>query len=194
MSIWQTETRQRDVWTGFDFFKLRPARINRVKYFGLCSFWAVLFFAAIALANSADFITSTNFKLSQILLYIIVILLFISVIINSILLKIRRLHDFNFSGWWILLLLVPLIGQIWPLFILLLPGDERKNKYGEQPKRAALPYKLLSFIGPILSLVLIVLITSNFSSSTELSSWKSASITHHFEKPPNIQKFLDPGL
>ena len=45
----------------------------------------------------------------------------------------RRIHDLGFSGWWQLLFISP----ICPFFILVLmviKGEESKNKYGDPPK------------------------------------------------------------
>lgn len=42
-------------------------------------------------------------------------------------LKVRRLHDSNHSGWWILLYLIPLIGAIWFFILMLLPT--RPNRW-----------------------------------------------------------------
>lgn len=39
----------------------------------------------------------------------------------------RRLHDSNHSGWWILVNILPLIGQLWFIILLLLPS--RQNRY-----------------------------------------------------------------
>jgi uncharacterized membrane protein YhaH (DUF805 family) len=45
--------------------------------------------------------------------------------------SVRRLHDRNKSGWWVLLYFVPVIGQIW-LFLELgvLAGTPGPNRYG----------------------------------------------------------------
>ena len=45
---------------------------------------------------------------------------------------VRRLHDTNKSGWFVILFLIPLIGLI-VLVFLILPGDKGKNKYGLNP-------------------------------------------------------------
>lgn len=47
---------------------------------------------------------------------------------------VKRCHDRGKSGWWCLLLLIPVIGFLWWLIDLgLLAGDEVKNEYGEVP-------------------------------------------------------------
>ena len=45
----------------------------------------------------------------------------------SIVLAIKRLHDFNESGWWSFFIFVPFGG----LYILLNPGTKGANKYSE---------------------------------------------------------------
>jgi uncharacterized membrane protein YhaH (DUF805 family) len=52
-------------------------------------------------------------------------------IIPSILVDIKRWHDRDKSGWWMLIVLVPIIGWIW-FFIELgfLKGTEGPNRFG----------------------------------------------------------------
>ncbi len=46
---------------------------------------------------------------------------------------IRRLHDINKSGWFILLILIP-FGSLVILIFSLLPSDEDMNRYGVLPE------------------------------------------------------------
>jgi uncharacterized membrane protein YhaH (DUF805 family) len=54
----------------------------------------------------------------------------LSGIINLIFLGVRRLNDFNYSGWWMFLVLIPLIGLILFLILAFIPGTNHRNKYG----------------------------------------------------------------
>ena len=47
---------------------------------------------------------------------------------------VRRMHDIGKSGWWGLIIFIPIIGSIW--FFILLCTDSQKgtNEYGESPK------------------------------------------------------------
>jgi hypothetical protein len=47
---------------------------------------------------------------------------------------VRRLHDTGRSGWWILINLIPVIGNIWVLVLTLLKGRQGSNRYGLAPK------------------------------------------------------------
>ena len=46
---------------------------------------------------------------------------------------VRRCHDLGFTGWLLLLSLVPLVGWLFGLVLLVGPGEEGGNKYGPQP-------------------------------------------------------------
>src|SRR3712207_4024073 len=52
-------------------------------------------------------------------------------------LTVRRLHDFDRSGWWVLVYLIPLIGPIVLFVFALLDGTPGDNRYGPNPKRVA---------------------------------------------------------
>ena len=61
----------------------------------------------------------------------------LAVLVPSIAVAVRRLHDTDRSGWWLLISLIPLIGVIVLLVFLLLDGTPGDNKYGASPKAAA---------------------------------------------------------
>lgn len=46
---------------------------------------------------------------------------------------IRRLHDRDMSGWWMLIALVPVLGGIALLVLLALPGTVGPNRFGNDP-------------------------------------------------------------
>jgi uncharacterized membrane protein YhaH (DUF805 family) len=58
----------------------------------------------------------------------------LAVLIPGIAVAIRRLHDTNHSGWWVLIGLIPIIGQIWILILLVSDSTPGDNKYGPNPK------------------------------------------------------------
>ncbi len=58
----------------------------------------------------------------------------IAVLIPSLGVSVRRLHDTNRSGWWLLIGLVPLLGAIALLVFVLTEGTRGDNTYGPDPK------------------------------------------------------------
>lgn len=45
----------------------------------------------------------------------------------------RRLHDINRSGWWQLLAIIPIVGQIIVFIWLITIGTQGENQYGADP-------------------------------------------------------------
>ncbi len=58
----------------------------------------------------------------------------LAVLIPTIAVGVRRLHDTNRTGWWILIGLIPLIGFIVLLVFFVMDSDPSANEYGENPK------------------------------------------------------------
>ena len=57
----------------------------------------------------------------------------LAILIPSIAAGIRRLHDTDHSGWWLLIGLVPLIGAIVLIVYFVTQGTQGPNRYGEDP-------------------------------------------------------------
>jgi uncharacterized membrane protein YhaH (DUF805 family) len=62
----------------------------------------------------------------------------LAVLLPGIGVTIRRLHDTNRSGWWFLIVLIPVIGTITYLVFMCWDSDEADNKYGTNPKSVKL--------------------------------------------------------
>jgi len=103
-------------------FSLR-GRINRARLWAIAiPFWALFWIAF-------DWLDSTWGRGSTLPLSGIFLL-------AALTLCVRRLHDRDKSGWWLALLLVPVIGPAW-IFVEvgLLPGVTGDNRYGDDPIR-----------------------------------------------------------
>ena len=59
----------------------------------------------------------------------------LAVLIPGIAVAVRRLHDTDRSGWWFLIVLLPLIGAIVLLVFMLLDGNPHENQYGADQKQ-----------------------------------------------------------
>ena len=57
----------------------------------------------------------------------------LAVLIPSITVGVRRLHDRDMTGWWLLIALVPLIGFIVLLVLFVLRGTDGPNRFGPDP-------------------------------------------------------------
>ena len=58
----------------------------------------------------------------------------LAVMLPSVTVGVRRLHDTGRSGWWILISLVPIVGAIVLVIFLATSGQEGDNQFGPDPK------------------------------------------------------------
>lgn len=61
-------------------------------------------------------------------------LVMLGLLIPSLAVAMRRLHDTNRTGWWLLLGLIPFLGALVLLIFYVLDGTPGPNKYGPDPK------------------------------------------------------------
>ena len=58
----------------------------------------------------------------------------LAVLIPSLAVSVRRLHDTDHSGWWILINFIPLIGFVISLVVLCSDSKPGENRFGPNPK------------------------------------------------------------
>ena len=61
-------------------------------------------------------------------------ILAIGLFIPSLSVSVRRLHDTDRSGWWLLICLIPLVGAIWFLVLMVFDSTPGNNRFGPNPK------------------------------------------------------------
>ncbi|MEV7321592.1 DUF805 domain-containing protein [Streptomyces sp. NPDC093970] len=61
----------------------------------------------------------------------------LAVLVPTLAVAVRRLHDTGRSGWMILVGFIPLVGWIFVLVWLATEGKPEANEYGDNPKYAA---------------------------------------------------------
>ncbi|MCD9903266.1 MULTISPECIES: DUF805 domain-containing protein [Streptomyces] len=60
----------------------------------------------------------------------------VAILIPTLAVGVRRLHDTSRSGWWLLIGLIPLVGFIILIVFLASEGKQEPNQYGTNPKLA----------------------------------------------------------
>jgi uncharacterized membrane protein YhaH (DUF805 family) len=63
----------------------------------------------------------------------ILLLIVLGLVIPTMAVQVRRLHDRELSGWFILLSFIPYIGHVILLVLLCLPGTRGPNRFGADP-------------------------------------------------------------
>ena len=155
--------RLKSIFSKINFFKL-PPRVNRIRSLSLSCQTRV-----IAISSLMPFMLISS-RLSDILKLelaninsstetIIILLCFSAIVclicfIKLVLIDIKRLHDFNFSGWWVVLSIIPIISSLLALALIFISGTKGDNKFGPQPPKASKLDYILAFLGCILYIVL----------------------------------------
>jgi uncharacterized membrane protein YhaH (DUF805 family) len=110
-------------------FLSAQGRLNRKPY------WMAAIILGVAYAVVYLLVAATREHLS----FIAILLGLLSLVLaySSICLAIKRFHDRDKSGWWVLISLIPLIGGIWYFIeVGCLAGTPGPNKYGPDPLAA----------------------------------------------------------
>ena len=118
-------------------------RIGRVRYFYYSMLIGFVGMAAILLAMML-------LNISPVIGGILIAAIYIAMIVLGFFLAIQRCHDLNISGWWSLLLFVPLA----PLYFYFAPGTKGANQYGAEPRPNSKGVIIGAFILPIVLFIL----------------------------------------
>jgi uncharacterized membrane protein YhaH (DUF805 family) len=121
---------------------LKVVRDNYANFAGRArrkEYWMFVLFNMIfaIVAMIIDNILGTTFNIGDLYslpygwLYLLYVL---GIIIPSLAVLVRRLHDVGKSGWWFFIVLIPLIGAIWILILVCTDGNPGENIYGPSPK------------------------------------------------------------
>ena len=106
-------------------------RARRKEYW----FFALFNVIFLVVATILDNLLKTTFEnLSYGWIYLLYAL---AVLIPSIAVVVRRLHDVGKSGWWYFIALIPLVGGIWLLVLMCTDSQPGDNQYGPNPKMVA---------------------------------------------------------
>jgi len=106
---------------GFDHYTKFDGRAGRPAFW-----WWFLFGVLVAIgANIIDAIIGTWGVVNG--------LAALALLLPNLSVAIRRLHDTDHSGWWVLIGLIPIIGFIVLLIFYLRQSDPGENKYGPPP-------------------------------------------------------------
>lgn len=109
------------IWDHYIDFEGRTAR----KPFWM--FILFYFIAAIVVSLMAQMLD----------MMLLVHLFTLALLLPTISITARRLHDIGMSGWWQLLGLIPVIGWIIVIVLNARPGQEGANEYGSDPLAGA---------------------------------------------------------
>lgn len=64
----------------------------------------------------------------------------LAMLVPSLAVSVRRMHDLDKSGWMIFVSLIPIVGGIWYLVLTVSEGTQGENSYGPDPKEEDMDY------------------------------------------------------
>lgn len=105
-------------------------RATRQQYWMYILFYIVFYFVAVMLD-----ITLGQFDKEKMSGFISTVYTF-GLLLPTIAILARRLHDIGRSSWWILLIVIPVIGSLVILIFTLMDSQKDENKYGVSLKYA----------------------------------------------------------
>ena len=107
------------------FFSLN-GRLNRKPYF----------FGNLALGVISAIFKAIQDNSDGALISILTFVVAICVVVGSISLIVKRLHDLDKNGLFVLISLIPLVNALFGLYLLLAKGTDGPNRFGEDPLQA----------------------------------------------------------
>lgn len=105
-------------------------RATRKEYWSFISAYIIL---TMIIGFFIGFFSALHLAILSGIFLGIFILFALSIIVPSLALCIRRIHDIGQSGWWYLIGLVPYVGGIVLLVFYCLPSEKGENKWGPNP-------------------------------------------------------------
>lgn len=73
----------------------------------------------------------------------------------SVQIGVQRCHDLGWSGWLLLLNLVPFVGSVFPILLVVMPGNTAANQYGPPPPANSQAIKVLAWLWLVVLVALI---------------------------------------
>ena len=95
------------------------AQRSEFWWFGLFCLIVIVVLMAISAATEGS-----------IIVMILLGLFYLAIILPSIAVCVRRLHDTDHSGWWFFIQMVPVVGPFWYLYFLVIAGTPGPNRFG----------------------------------------------------------------
>ena len=150
-----------------EFAELKPfgieGRIGRLRYLAWSLVMMAVALVILGIGASVIFILGSSTSLLSVVATIVGLLAVIAMVVVSIQIGVKRLHDIGWSGWLLLVSLVPLVGSVFSIIMLVVPGSTGANRFGPPPPPNSRGVKILAglwLLVPVLGILAAIAIPS----------------------------------
>lgn len=153
-------------------------RLGRLRYLawsllitlcGLIAGGLAFGLAAIGMGNGTSLLTIVGGLLGSVAV--------VAMLIISIQIGVKRLHDIGWSGWLLLLNLIPVVGSVFAIIMLVVPGSSTANRFGPPPPPNSLSVKLLASLWLLIPVLLAAIAMPAYQDYVERAG--SAQVSSH---------------
>ncbi|WP_342243985.1 DUF805 domain-containing protein [Pseudomonas sp. OTU5201] len=155
-------------------------RIGRVRYLG----WSMALMLAFLPIGG---VILGSFVLSETLAGLLTLVASLALVVVSVCIGVQRLHDIGWSGWLWLLNFVPVVGSVFALLMLFVPGTDGPNRYGPPPPPNSRAVKVLAWLiilVPVIGIVAAISIPAYQDYLMRAQMDAAASFEQPAEVPP----------
>ncbi len=160
-------------------------RIGRLRYLAWTLVLTLAMLVAGGIISTVSFAVATASPTAGTLLGVLLgLALVVAIVWVSVQIGVQRLHDIGWSGWLYFLNLVPLVNSVFPIILMVAPGNAGANQYGAPPPRNSTAVKVLATLWlafiPVMLAIVVTLGMNGYLNQLEAnmdSSYESSSIT-----------------
>lgn len=114
-------------------------RSQRQEYWMFVLFETLLFIFGLAIMLTVAVVETSGPKTDQfpagaMIIILLLILLYLAFFIPMLAVQVRRMHDQDLSGWFVLLGFIPYVGWLIMLVFMCIDGTPGPNRFGPDPK------------------------------------------------------------
>lgn len=111
---------------------------------------------------------------------LLIAVLLVAFMTIGVMIGVQRLHDLGWSGWLLLLNLVPFVGTLFPFLIMALPGTRGPNAFGPPPPPNTRGVKVLGIIW--IAMIPVISVASIYYGIGKLAQEELALQTDEYEQ------------
>jgi len=174
-------------------------RIGRLRYlaWSLAMTFVAMIFAGIG--GLAAYGLGSDSSLLAIVGGLVAAVAFIAMIVVGIQIGVKRLHDIGWSGWLLLVNLVPVIGSVFSIIMLVVPGSTGVNRFGPPAPPNSRGVKILAalwLLVPVLGILAAIAIPSyqdyvERARDAQSSSYEQSENADYAAEPAAAAPFVD---